>query len=159
MISNRVRQRGVTLVELVISIVVIGVAVAGVLAMYKQAVGRSADPMLQEQAVAIAEAYMEEITLKSFLDPDTGTVCPAHEASRANYDNVCDYKGLSDTGARDQSGGAPIAGLEQYNVQVSVSNVALNGVPSTQALQVDVQVTHSATASVNVRLTGFRTNY
>ena len=32
--------------------------------------GRSADAMVLSQAVAIAEAYLEEITLKPFADPD-----------------------------------------------------------------------------------------
>ncbi len=159
MTENRSRQRGATLVELVISIVVIGVAVAGVVTVFSQNVGHSADPMLQEQAVAIAEAYMEEITLKPFSDPDTGNVCTDFEANRADFDDVCDYNGLTDTGAHDQGGGPPVTGLEQYNVTVAVAGDALNGITAANALRVDVRVTHASIPLVDVRLSGYRTNY
>jgi len=155
---TRHKQRGITFVELVISIVVIGVAVGGVLLVYQQVVSRSADPVLREQAVAIAEAYLEEITLKPFLDPDSGADCPVPEVNRALYDNVCDYNALTDNGARDQNNN-PIAGLDQYVVQVTVVDEALNGIPASQSKRIDVRVTHAATSLVEVRLTGYRTSY
>ncbi|GAB4350656.1 MAG: hypothetical protein Kow006_13640 [Gammaproteobacteria bacterium] len=146
--------------ELVVSIVVIGIAVAGVFALFYQTAGRSADPVLREQAVAIAEAYLEEITLKAFLDPDTGTDCPPPEASRSNFDNVCDYNGLTDVGARNPiNPGVPVAGLEQYIVNVSVVSEGLNGIPSGQSKRIDVRVTHSGTSLVDVLLSGYRTRY
>ena len=56
-----------------------------------------------------AEAYLEEILLRDYLDPDTSSVCPAPEATRDLYDNVCDYALLDDAGARSQDG-TPVAG-------------------------------------------------
>lgn len=136
----------------------------------------SADPMLQQQAHAIAQSYMEEIFSQPFCDPDYSTscrtactsaaactVCNSAEGSRAAYDAVCDYNGLSDaTGART-SGGALVAGLGAYNVSVAVddSGVTLSGLSSTsgQVMEVTVTVTHDTQTGINDVLRAYRVNY
>ena len=50
----------------------------------------------------------------------------APPASRASFDNVCDYAGLNDNGARDARGQA-IAALANYRVQVAVTPQAWAG--------------------------------
>ena len=60
-----IRQSGVTLIELVIAIVIIAIAATAILGTFATTVGQSADPMIRHQAVAIAEAYLEEISLKA----------------------------------------------------------------------------------------------
>ena len=147
------RQSGVTLIELIVSIVVIAIAVGGVLGVLTQSVGRSADAMIMSQAVSIAEAYLEEITLKPFVDPDGVD----GETSRTAFDDVDDYDGLVDVGARDQFGNAPAA-LAGYTVTVTVTHSsALTSVPSADAERVDVSVTYPP--NVVVALTGYRTRY
>ena len=64
------RESGMTLIELVMSIVIIAIAVGGVLGLLAQTSGHSADAMIISQAVSIGEAYAEEIGLQSFDDPD-----------------------------------------------------------------------------------------
>ncbi|MDF2445402.1 MAG: prepilin-type cleavage/methylation protein [Moraxellaceae bacterium] len=156
------RQRGLTLVELVIALVVFSVGVMALLAAMARFGGSSADPLLAVQARAIAEAYLEEILSKSFtdpaLDPLTGAACPAPNAGgRSVYDNICDYRGLPDQLVRDQSG-TLIAGLDDYRVAVTVAdNVAFQGVPAGQVLQVDVTVT-DALGRIHT-LTGVETRY
>lgn len=145
------RQSGVTLIELIISIVVIAIAIGGVLGVLSQSVGRSADAMVMTQAVAIAEAYLEEITLKSFTDPDGVD----GEANRVDFDDVDDYNGLVDVGARDQFGVA-IASLSQYTVAVTVvPSTALTSVPGADAERVDVTVTYAS--NVTVALSAYKT--
>ena len=144
-----------------LAIVIIGVALTGTLLVMNQITRHSADPMIFEQAGSVAEAYLEEILLKSYYDPDTGAgggICPAAEASRDLYDNVCDYNGVNDSGAKDQ-GGNGISGLENYQVQVTVDTTALlNGLTgSTNVVRVDVQVTNSTL--VDLSLSGYRTEY
>lgn len=130
------KNRGVTLVELVIAIVVIGIAASIILGLLSTNVGASADPMVRQQAVAIARAYVEEIQLRSFLDPDGAD----GEANRTDFDDIDDYDGLVDTGARDQFDNA-IAGLESYTVAINVVNSgALPGVPAADNLRIDVTV-------------------
>jgi MSHA pilin protein MshD len=129
-----------------------------VLLLVNQNASHSADPLIQRQALAIAESYLEEIRLKAYLDPDSAAVCPAPEASRADYDNVCDYAGLSDSGAQDQSGTA-ISGLSAYSVQVTVDQSAtlhtLSG--SGAVLKIMVNVSHDS--GIAVALAAYRTDY
>lgn len=138
---------GATLIELVVSIVVISVALAGVLLVITKTTSTSADPMIQRQAVAIAEAYLEEILAKDFA------VGPGN--TRPTFDDVNDYAGLNQV-PTDQTG-SPIAGLELYNVSVGVSNQALNGIAAANALLVTVTVT--GPGNVSYVLSGYRTNY
>jgi MSHA pilin protein MshD len=76
-------ERGVTLVELIIFIVIISSAVAGVLMTLDIAGRSSADPMIQKQALAIAEALLEEIQLQpfTFCDPDDSQAATAQTAT------------------------------------------------------------------------------
>ncbi len=146
------RQRGATLVELVLSIVIIGVAMAGVLTATLHVIGRSADPLLRLQAVTIAEAYLAEILQRPFgALLDSG---PEPGESRSGYDDLSDYHGLDDVGARDQRGQA-IAGLEGYRVQVSVETDTLAALP---AKRVTVTVSHGD-MDVPITLAGFRSDY
>lgn len=149
------KQQGLTLIELIISIVVIGIALAGVLSVMNFTVSRSADPMIQHQAIAIAEAYLEEILTKSYANqPEPGWP----NDNRPNYDDVGDYHGLSHSGARSQTAlnsDAPINRLESYTVTVSVSDETLTG--GIDAKRIDVGVSHPS--GVNITLSGYRADY
>ena len=144
------RQRGFSFVELVISIVLLSLAVTGVLLAYTNTVVGSADPLIRQQAVAVAESYLEEILSKPFDDPDGAD----GEASRASYDDVDDYAGLSQ---QPQLPDGTTLGLAAYTVSVNLSATSLNGVPTTASWRVDVTVTHSGGESIT--LTGYRTDY
>jgi len=145
------RERGVTLIELVVSIVVIAIAASAVLGVLSRSVGRSADAMVLSQAVSIAEAYLEEITLRPFADPDGVD----GEAQRVDFDDVDDYDGLVDIGARDQFGAA-LSALSQYTVSVTVAaSTALPSVPGADSQRIDVRVTYPP--NISVSLSGYRT--
>jgi MSHA pilin protein MshD len=155
--------RGVTLVELIISMLIISIALAGVLSVMNFTTGRSADPMIQHQAIAIAEAYMEEILLQGYFDPNIpnpevgSDECPTKESDRRNFDNVCDYNGLSDDGARKiTEPDIVIPGLGKYGVSVDViyGDDMLNNDP---ALKITVTVVHDAMGEID--LVGYRTRY
>ena len=149
---TRGSEQGATLIELVVSIVVVAVAVTSVLGLLTSNVGRSADAMVLEQAVSLAEAYLEEIALKPYADPDGAD----GESSRAAFDDVDDYHGLVDVGARDQFGNA-IAALGAYTVAVSVTpSAALPSVPPADAARIEVTVAHPA-AAVDISLTAYKT--
>lgn len=139
-------ERGVTLVELIVSIVVIsiaGVALSGTLA-YLNGTGNIS--ILQAQAQSIANAYLNEILSKNFL-PD------GVEASRAQYDDVNDYNGIDDAVARDVLGNA--AG--NFRVRVNVGPGALTGLPAAAVRRIDVTVDYGNGAWVVA--SGYRTNY
>lgn len=65
-------NRGVTLIELVVFIVIVGVAMAGLFAAFNTITAASADPQVRKQVLAIAESLMEEVQLMpfTFCDPD-----------------------------------------------------------------------------------------
>lgn len=154
-------ERGVTLLELIIAIVIVGISLAAVLSVFVITSQHSADPMVRQQAQMIAESYLDEILLKRFYDPDTNNVCPGAAEARSAFDNVCDYN-LLNQAPTDQSG-APIAALSAYNVAVSVDNgagVTLNGVDNTGVTRVLlVMVTVTGPGNTSVTLNGYRTHY
>ena len=75
--------RGLSLVELILFIVVVSAALAGVLSVFLPATAASADPMLRRQALAIAESLLEEVQLMPFTwcDPDDPNAAAATGAA------------------------------------------------------------------------------
>jgi len=147
------RQRGVTLIELVVSITIVAIAVGGVLGAISAIASRSADAMVQQQAISIAQAYLDEILQRWVVDPNGA----APNTGRGSWDTVDQYNGLTDVGAHDQYGNA-IAPLAGYTVTVAVApSSGLGGIGSAAARRIDVTVTHAP--GVTVVLSGYRTNY
>jgi MSHA pilin protein MshD len=145
---SRRRARGMTLMELVLAIVIIGVGLTGVLVAFNQAVFHSADPVVRKQMLAIAEEMMEEITLKPYA---VGAAVPPAGCARSAHDDVRDYNGYASAGICDIDGTA-IPSLATYNVAVAVTLGALpNGIA---ALRIVVTVTHG---TETVTLVGYRT--
>lgn len=145
-------QRGVTLIEVVVAIVIVGIAAIAILGAMSAITSRGAQAVVRQQAVALAEAYLEEILLQPIAFP--GGVVPS---GRASFNDEDQYNGLNDVGARDQFGN-PIAFLSGYNVSVAVTQTtALTGIPAAQARQINVSVTDPT--GLTVLLTGYRANF
>lgn len=131
-------QRGVTLIELIIALVVIGICIVGALGLLSSLSVRSAAAMNRTQAIAIAESYLADILSLS-------------------YAQVRVYAGRVDVGARDATG-APIAGLAGYRVQIVNNAATLGNAPdAVGARQIIIIVTDPSGA--RTRITGYRTNY
>lgn len=153
------QSSGFTLIEMVIAIVVLAAAVSGILFSFTQNIGKSSDPMINQQAIIIAQGYLEEILLKPYNDPDGGESggCEGGE-TRITYDDVADYACVADTGGALDQFGASFSGLASYNVAVSVSLVNI-GVPAVAARRIDVEVTHDTESNMKIILTAYRTAY
>lgn len=151
------KPQGFTLVELIVGIVIISIALIGTLLAISFASKYGADPMTNRQASAIAQAYMDEILTKSF--PSSFPCGSPPAGGRSVYTSVCDYQGLSDTGAKDQFGNA-ITGLSSYNVAVNIdgSTAVLGSLtPGTQVVRVDVTVTRKLMPTLII--SAYRTKY
>jgi MSHA pilin protein MshD len=150
----RHRHRGVTLIELVVAITIVAIAVTTILGAFAAVATRSADAMMQQQAIAIAESYLSEIMQRWVVDPNPST---PPNTGRASWDLVDQYNGLVDVGAHDQFGN-PTPSLSSYTVSVITSqSSALAGVPAVAARRVDITVSYPPSASVT--LSGYRTRY
>ncbi len=144
------RARGFTLVEMLLAIVVIGVGLAGVLAAFTTLGGKSADPVIRQQMLAIAGELLEEITLKPYAVAANGA---ASGCARDTYNDVRDYHGYATSGSICAVDGTAIAALAGYSVTVSVATGTLAGVPG---LRITVNVSRG---TESISLTGWRTDY
>lgn len=168
---TKLGQRGFTLIEMIVAIVVLSVGLAGVLAAYTASIRGSSNALVNKQMLAIAEGMMEEIQLKPFaINPAGGGAvggvvnCGTAGASRDAFDDVRDYNGYQTSNPCNVAGGV-IPGLvtnPPYAVAVTVGPLgaadlaAFGGIPAADILQIVVTVNR---AQQFIVLTGYRINY
>lgn len=168
------RQRGVTLVELLIFIVVVSIGVTGVLIAFNSAVTSSADPMLSKQALRLAESTLQEVLQKSYqndaLDaanasstlgctPTTTPSCRANNPTdRPNYNDVDDYNAYSQSGVTTLDGAVTVTALATYSVSISVdkATATLGTITAPHVKKITVTVTGRGQT---LSLVGYRSNY
>lgn len=148
MFTSRTHQRGFTLVELIVFIVVVGVGLAGILSVSTNVVKSSADPMIRKQAMALADSILEEILQKEYEDPDG--LPNAVESGRDTFDDVDDYDGKTKAVFTDWP-----TTLSAYTVTIAVTPTTISGIA---AKQVTVTVTGTGASNV-IAMTGYRTKY
>ena len=150
------RYAGISLVELIVSIVIIGAASAGVLGALFSATRASADPMIGKQALAIAEAMLEEVQLMPF------TICDPDDANAESANGSAQCTGGTN-GANDESKLAlgPETGETRYSAVTPYDNVSdyngFNSVtdPSPGIRQIDgTQFTSLSEYKVTVSVAG-----
>lgn len=172
-------QRGITLIEQIVFIVIVSVGVVGLVSVMNPAIRASADPMANKQLVAIAESLLSEILHQPFTwcDPDdaaastalsysacanpqnTGTFTPGESrygvAPGTVFDNVDDYGDYSMSNIADASGGNAMAG---YTARVAIARVgtAMGLADDTAALSITVTVDRGTDTFA---LVGYRFRY
>jgi MSHA pilin protein MshD len=147
--SPVIRQQGMTLIELIVTITVVSMAGAALVGTLSFLAGTSGVNMRQAQAQAIANAYLTEISGMAFLDPDG----IAEGANRALWDNVTDYNGLDTLVATDKAGNAS----GNFHVRVNVVAGGLGVLPANAVWRIDVTVDYDTNAFALA--TGYRTNH
>lgn len=186
---RRQRQSGLTFIELILFIIIVGIAAAAILRTLANTSNTSADPLRRKQALLIAEGLLEEVQLAAFTfcDPSDTTENPAAPANCTTpegvgtepgnalrpFDNINDYVG---------SLGVPVAafnnaagklvdaagnelGVSGYAATLTLRAESLNGITSTAAvatqevLRLTVRVTHGPLATDFVELDTYRTRH
>ena len=147
-------SRGFTLLEVVVTLVLLAVAALAISGLVAQIVGRSASPVLQTQALYLAEGYLEEAMLKAYADPDG--VDEACTSPRDLWDDVGDYTCLDTPAPPTDAAGGSLAGLSRYRVSMAVGAPITVGRATTR--RIEVRVTH-LDGGLDLRLAALRAAY
>ena len=183
------RQRGVTLVELIMFMVIVAIALAGIVQVMRMTTANSADPLRRKQALMIAEALLEEVRGAgfSYCDPRSANAdsaagsgeCTIAEAfgnedpgnSPRPYDNVNDYVDVATTPKAAFNNGANVLAdalgrsmnLTGYSATVSIVPDRLGDiVPADATANTDalrIRIVVKYGASDAVTLDGYRARY
>lgn len=182
------RQRGVTLIELIMFIVIIGAALAGLLQVLNFTTKGSADPVRAKQALMIAEGLLEEVRLAGFTycdptDPKTAEATSAADCDIKEsfgqgsggepvgtrpYDNINDYvdePGVAKAAFNNANGkladtNGNAMELDGYSAEVTIRPVELNGVGSSAADSDVLRITVDVSYDgQKLALDGYRTRY
>ena len=156
------RSAGATLVELVVAIVVVGVVVTAAFGVLGRHLVGSTDPMMFQQALAVARGLLEEALAQGTdaTDPDGGADGFGPEAGEARgsatqpFDHVNDYHGYEMKTGIVAWDGTPIAGLEGFAASVQVVPRALADLPASSGFLVTVTV--DAPGGASIVLDGFK---
>lgn len=173
-------DRGFSLIEMIVVILVLSLALTGVSLMINQAVQQSPAALVQTRAMELAHSYLDEILAKRFdensrqggqprcnstdLDFDSSpmpacsaTLGPDGSETRLSYDDVDDYHGINDDPPVSALGVAT-TNYGSYSVSVTVSYAGTDlGLANNRAKRITVSVTTPLGNSLPV--SAYRVNY
>lgn len=152
------QQRGVTLIELVVFLVVVSIALTTIVMAMNSSLIRSVDPLLDMRALECAQAKLDEINARKFdRNSPTGGIPACGSGLEGaepcagiipgtQFDNVGDYAGLVDTSD------------PHCRIAVSVSEAGADlGLPMEQARLITVRV--STEGGGSAVLSTYRSNF
>jgi MSHA pilin protein MshD len=166
------QQRGVTLIELILFIMIIGIALTAILGVMNVTTRHSADTLRDKQALMIAEGLLEEVQLArfTFCDPasdnfDTATsssACTIPEAwgpetgNTRPYDNINDYVTAANAATAAFNNGGVLADANGRALGVTGYTATVTVTPDTigpSGMQVGAGGTAADTDMLRIRIT------
>lgn len=171
------RDAGMTLIELIVFIVIVSVALVGILTALNVTVFRSADPIVQKQAQALAEGLLEEIQTGCFAYCDgadsqlkyataaascastSGDTYGPESGETRPYDTVKDYASAVGTATSLNSvlpNETGISAPSGYSASVTIAPVALGDITLASGDALLIRVTVTA-GNVTAIAEGFKT--
>lgn len=136
------KRRGITMVETVLSTIVVSVLLAGALSAAVSSRGLVSAADQRRQALWLADELLGEILQKSYTDPQTpgGAAGPeAGEKARVDFDDVDDFTDWKESPVADATG-ALIAGAEHLTRVVTLSTGASAGYKTGTGIWTDFTV-------------------
>jgi MSHA pilin protein MshD len=117
---TRHNQRGISLIELIMFIVIVSVALAGILLVMNVTTKNSADPLVHKQALAIAESLLEEVELMPFTycEPDDPAAATANSTADCTAPVGGEVLG-PETGETRYSTSTPFDNVNDYGAAIS----------------------------------------
>ena len=173
----RQKQSGFTLIETIIVIVLVGAMMAGMTSMFMTNVGNSHRPFLRQRALAVVNAFVDEIQHKRWNENSplgggcvqtisnpclaglpTIAIGPDAGEARATYDDIDDYNGLSQSPPQN-SAGADMTGYTGFTVNVTVVQPAgaWNTIPAADVRLITVSVT--SPSNETIAISSYRVNF
>jgi MSHA pilin protein MshD len=145
--SEKQSQKGVSLIEMIVFIVVIGIASSALLATYNYSLMNNTDPLIQVRALELAQAKLDEVIALKYdantptggipaCDSPTGVAC--NNETDSNMNDVDDFNGVSD---------APYAGYMRSVTVTTANNMKL------------VRVVVTAPRGFSITLAAYRANF
>lgn len=173
-------QRGFTLIEIIIGIVVLAISIVLLTVLVFPQAQRSAEPLLQQRAAALGEAFLHEINAKSFDENSdrsggfercgetSAPACtlPANLGSdgetREDFDDVDDYHELhiSAPTLADALGADIAARYPGFTFAIAVCYSDVDGIcQGSVTLYKKIEVTVTTSFGQNFTFTSLRGNY
>lgn len=176
MLRQRRSNRGFTLIEIIIVIVLIGSMMAGMSVVFISNINKSHYPYLRQRALAVATAFLDEIQHKRWNENTplgggcvntAATTCSGGAAmaaigpdggeTRSDYDDIDDYSGINQSPPQDSSG-TNMPGYAGFSVIITVEEPASDweGVEQEDVRLITITVTSSAGETIS--LSTYRVN-
>ena len=145
--ESKTAQAGLTLLEMVLTIVILAIALSGVTAMIASGISRSADTLIETRAAVLGQSYLEEILARRFDEKSSfsgippcrsgasqnctseGLFGPDGEGSRTAFNDVDDYHGFVEGAGPAQplrdAAGKVRQGYDNFRIEVHVRYLQL----------------------------------
>lgn len=151
-------HRGATLIEVIVFLLVIGIALAATLNVFTQNMLTNTDPLIRIRALELAQAQLDEVLARKFDENtptggvpacnSTGAVVCAGISSDSDFDDVGDFNAVNDSSTNG------------YEIDVSVVDSSLSGA---EARLITVTVTTPPMAGLpagdTVTLSAYKVNF
>ncbi len=164
---NKHRQSGVTLIEMIITIVVLGIALSTLISALSGGIAQSATPLWEVRAMTLTQAYLDEILAMKFDGTQAvggGVVSGAcaissDGQSRASFDDVDDYNGLLDAPPQLIETTLDLSDYAEYSVGVAVACAGSELALDSDALAKRITVTVNAPGGASRSIAVYRGNF
>ncbi|SCZ65171.1 type IV pilus modification PilV family protein [Thiohalomonas denitrificans] len=153
-------NRGFTLVETVLFIVIVSVAVAAISLQFSQNVQHSAQPLLRQKAIAYAHQYLDQMQTVRW-DENTpivgGTTTTLTDPPGTEVDENCTLADLDDFDDFNCFSDEPLGGGFTFSIDVTNGASAWDAVPAARHKRADIRI--SMPGDETLELTLYRADY